>query len=64
MRDPKIDPQAGDIAVKITAKGRKLQRIVTRRAGNEVYYKTSESGAEKNCWLTTWQDWCRLADVS
>jgi len=34
----------------------KLSRTVTKNERNEIYY-TNESGVEKHCWITTFQDW-------
>jgi len=34
----------------------KLSREITKIDGYEIYYKT-ESGKEKNCFITTFQDW-------
>jgi hypothetical protein len=58
MRNPLSDPRPGDVV----RKG-KRQRSVYARRGNEVYYTTESSGLIRNCWITTWCDWCRGSEV-
>jgi hypothetical protein len=60
-RDPRLDPQAGDIIIaRVWSPPRR--RIVTRRVGGNVYYQL-ESGAEKCSWISTWMEWCRAKKV-
>ena len=61
-RDPKQDPQPGDVVIKTNMKGKQTKRTVTGRKGNDVYYTTKDGGKVNNCWITTWWDWCRTAD--
>lgn len=49
------DPQVGDSV----EKGRKVRTVIARN-GNDIRYKT-ENGLEKECFITTWQSWCRDA---
>jgi|688.fasta_scaffold2424584_2 hypothetical protein len=56
-RDPRIDPQPGDVV----KKGK--TRRVNHRKGDEVFYMSGGSMVERSCWITTWQDWCRDAEV-
>ena len=57
-RDPRKDPRPGDMV----AKGAKQRRVDARR-GSEIDYTDIQSGKKKNCWITTWNDWCRDAEV-
>jgi len=34
----------------------KLSRTITNMKNNEIYY-TTEKGKQKQCWITTFQDW-------
>lgn len=61
-RDSRQDPQPGDVITKTSAKGKTITRTVTRRNGNDVYYRSGDSQKELNCWITTWWDWSRTAD--
>lgn len=61
-RDPREDPRTGDCIHKNGSRG-PVRRYVVRRHGNEVYYRSEEGGAVKNCWLTTWMDWARGCDL-
>lgn len=62
MRDPKQDPQPGDVVSKTNMKGKTTKRTVTRREGNNIYYRTKPEGKECLCWIATWWEWCRTAD--
>lgn len=62
MRDPRKNPQAGDIIRKGTAT-RVITRTVTRVKGGDIHYKVVEGGSEKCAWITTWQTWARDASV-
>jgi hypothetical protein len=50
---------------KTTAKGTVVDRQVTGRDGNDIYYSTSRTGPAKirNCWISTWMEWGRNSDV-
>lgn len=55
-RNPKIDPQPGDV-VQVRDNARK----VVRRVGYDIYYTkptAKKPDVEHICWLTTWQTWC------
>lgn len=52
-----------ELIVGQTYKNGKLLRKITKIDGYEIYYKT-EKGTEKNCWLTTFQDWVRKGEKS
>lgn len=65
-RDPRLDPQPGDKLTVTTAKGTRTSREVISRGGpgdNDIVYKT-DTGKEKKCWISTWMDWAREAEVS
>jgi hypothetical protein len=61
-RDPRNDPQPGDVIRKGTAH-RVIERHVLRVHENNVYYRTSNSQIEKCAWITTWRTWARDASV-
>lgn len=57
MRDPRRDPERGDVVYKGTL-SRKVEDII----GFEIRY-TSQVGKRSSCWLTTWRNWCRGATL-
>jgi hypothetical protein len=57
-RDPRKDPQPGDII----RKGNKQRKVVTVY-GNDIWYDVPGSTVRKLCWITTWRVWARGADV-
>lgn len=59
-RDPRIDPLCGDTVVK-----NGMKRTVQYRDGGDIRYASSTKNGTriKYCWITTWQDWCRKAEV-
>ncbi len=62
-RDPRVDPQAGDIIEKVSTHGGVTRRrTVTRRDGNDIYY-TDQSGQAKKCWISSWLEWARMATL-
>lgn len=64
-RDPRIDPQVGDKIYKISATGHKSTRQVVSRDGpgnNDIWYLTQD-GKKKKCWIATWMEWARTAEV-
>ena len=61
MRDPRVEPQPGDVIKKHSAT-REVVRTVTERKGNEVYY-SNNSGKNFNCWITSWRTWAQDAKV-
>lgn len=61
-RDPKMDPQPGDFLSKVSSTNRRMTRRVTVRAGNDIKY-CDHNGKEKICWISTWMDWAREAEV-
>ena len=40
-----------------------VKRYVVRRRGSEVFYRSILGGDIKKCWLITWMDWGRSADL-
>ena len=62
MTDPKEDPQPGDRL----RKGKRV-RVVTQRDRGDVWYvietSTSTPRTVHVCWITTWQDWAKDAEV-
>jgi hypothetical protein len=56
-RDPRIEPQPGDVVMS-RAWSPPRRRVVTDRIGDDVYYRLNGSGAPKWSWLWTWQEWC------
>lgn len=61
-RDPRLDPQAGDLIVKLGSAGRKLSRYVVKRENFDITYR-DQSGKERTCWITSWNEWARMAEV-
>ena len=58
-RDPKIDPQPGDI---LACFG--MVRTVTKRMGGEVRYTRPAAGGKTfkgACFVTTWKAWAKNA---
>lgn len=62
-RDPRVDPRPGDTIARISGvSNSKHTRIVLDRVNNDITYR-DERGREHTCWLTTWMDWARMAEV-
>lgn len=61
MRDPKIDPQPGDVIRKQSA-AREIVRTVIARRGFNVDY-SNNGGRKFTCWITTWKAWAQDAKV-
>lgn len=61
-RDPKLDPKPGDTLLATTALGKRTTRKVIKRVNNDVTYRV-DSGKVRTCWITTWMDWAREAEV-
>ena len=59
-RDPRIDPKPGDSIRKTMSSGW-ITRTVVNRRGNCIFYQTK--GKERACWISTWVDWARKAEV-
>lgn len=62
VRDPRKEPKAGDHI----RKGKVERTVIAYSGGNVEYFNLKASGCRsniKNCWITTWQDWCRNAEV-
>jgi hypothetical protein len=59
-RDPRRDPQVGDRVMKNST-----IRNVRKREGGDITYlvETGPASKPKLCWITTWQDWCKGAEV-
>ena len=52
------DPQPGDVV----HRGERHRAVISRHGG-DIWYDTKEGGPLKNCWITTWQDWAKKADL-
>lgn len=63
MRDPRTDPAAKDVARKLSESGALLTRIVDSVDGHTIRYRNKPNGPLKECWITTWNDWCKTAEV-
>ncbi len=65
-RDPRVDPQVGDKIYKISDTGHRSSRQVVKRYGinnnNDILYLNNQ-GKEKKCWISTWMEWARTAEV-
>lgn len=54
-RDPRIDPQEGD-----SVKSKRTLRHVLKRSTAEVWFiEAQNTGKERNCSLSVWQEWCK-----
>lgn len=53
-RDPRIDPQTGDIVISSTG----IRRYVTYRNGGNVSY-AGRVKLKCICCISTWREWCR-----
>lgn len=63
-RDPRMDPQPGDIV----RKEGKTRRVAERKGGDIKYFAGDADGRRaegfpKFCWITTWRSWCKDAEV-
>ena len=64
-RDPRIDPQVGDKIYKVSNAGTRSSRQVVKRGGignNDIVY-LNHQGKERKCWISTWMEWARMAEV-
>jgi hypothetical protein len=57
-RNPRIDPRVGDVL-----RQGHLQRSVYHRHGSDVYYEKGSNNRSTCCWITTWREWARGAEV-
>lgn len=63
-RDPRVDPKAGDV---ITKNGK--IRTVIKVDRFDIFYNArtlgagSINGIQKECFISTWQDWAKKAEV-
>lgn len=67
MRNPRKDPQPGDLLVKGTV-DKYVSRLVTKREGSDVHYFATGNGKgvrthHASCWITTWMQWARDAQI-
>ncbi len=61
-RDPLVDPQPGDKIQRVSDSGLVRTREVINRVDNDIFYR-DQAGREKKCWIATWMEWGRIADV-
>lgn len=59
--DPRIYPKPGDVI----RKGAVTRTVcaVPGYSSNDVWYWTKDPEVKRNCWITTWQDWAKKAEV-
>ncbi len=62
QRDPLSDPQPSDKIYKIKPNGKRLSRLVVSRIDNCIVY-IAQDGTKKECWISTWMEWGRDAQV-
>lgn len=63
-RDKRNMPLPGDCFRKRNKRGTWMKRVVVSSlvpVGNEVYYESGNG--RKTCWITTWRDWAKDAEV-
>ncbi len=58
-RDPRTDPHAEDVL----RKKNKVRTVSHTYHFGEVFYYPGASKVLRSCWITTWRDWCRNAEV-
>jgi len=62
IRNPRLDPQSGDIIQKGTG-DRFIKRIVAGRVGEMIQYQSKECGMTKVCNLKAWRIWAADATI-
>lgn len=67
-RDPRVDPRVGDVVRKGDRERTILRTQSTSSGGvGEIQYevRVDDRPGRKGgvCWITSWQDWCRGAEV-
>lgn len=62
-RDPKLDPQPGDEIYRVLGSGARTTRKVVKRVNNDITYVVN-GGKQRTCWISTWMDWARMAEVA
>lgn len=76
MHDPRVDPRPGDVVARPLPKyerfdGRSIRTVLGRKGGDISYRYDREmnggmdpyKGRVESCWVITWKDWCRDAEV-
>ena len=58
MRDPRLEPQKGDVL-----KRKRLMRKVTQIEKGRVFYTFPDGTNPRECYLATWQAWAANAEV-
>ena len=58
-RDPRFDPQPGDILTPVTVTPNDQPREVTHRPPGSVAYRTATNRPITHCMLLTWREWCQ-----
>lgn len=59
-RDPRTDPQPGDVVQKGSSFGFTVRKVIRRDGGN-VHYCVGDR--KLLCWIQTWKTWCLDAKV-
>lgn len=64
MRDPRYDPQPGDVLTPANITNSDIPRYVTSRPDKStVAYRIAPNRPITHCLLLSWQDWCRRTDA-
>lgn len=61
-RNPKIDPQPGDVVLGKNG-SINMSRTVMYRNGSNVIYTRGLNKKEHLCWITTWHKWASKGTV-
>lgn len=62
-RDPRIDPQPGDVLARQGRDYKTLRRSVVWRRLERVRFKSGDSATEREVYLVSWMEWSREADI-
>ncbi len=64
QRDPRQDPQVDDAICKVSpSTGKRRVRVVVKRVNDDITYR-DQTGREHVCWISTWREWARTAEVA
>lgn len=58
-----MDPQPGDKIQRQSDSGLLRTREVISRIDNDIVYR-DQNGKDKKCWIATWMEWGRIAEVT
>jgi hypothetical protein len=62
MRDPRLDPVAGDVICRVIAREERHRTVVDVVAG-VVFYQTPTLWSDQECPIAAWRRWAETAAV-